>query len=278
MWRLLKFAVLAVGVVWGISVVSRWTWHRAVDGLLHTLASQPPPPTPGRTPELPPPPPVARYLAAAIPAGRPDIVTVDLDTAGTFQMGHGDDGWRAFHARQRFNTSAPGFVWDARIQMAPMVPVFVRDAYIAGHGTMVARVLANYAVANEADTPELAEGELMRYLAEMIWFPTALRPEAGVTWSAVDARAALATFSDHGHTVSLRFTFDDAGRVIEVYAADRLRAMNGGYVPMPWSVRCWDHETHFGVTIPMASEAVWLTPSGPEPYWRGRVTNIRYDR
>jgi hypothetical protein len=278
MWRLLKLVVLVVGVIWGISVVSRWTWHRAVDRLLETLAAQPARPVPAERDAAALPAPVARYLAAAIPAGRPDIATIDLDTAGQFQMGHGDAGWRAFHARQRFDTRAPGFVWDARIEMAPYVPVFVRDAYVAGRGAMVARVLANYPVANEADTPELAEGELMRYLAEMIWFPTALRPEAGVTWTGIDAHSALATFSDHGHTVSLRFTFDDAARVVEVFAPARLRAMEGRYVPMPWSVRCWDHETHFGVTIPMASEAVWMEPSGPAPYWRGRVTNVRYDR
>ena len=49
-------------------------------------------------------------------------------------------------------------------------------------------------------TPEIAEGELMRFLAETPWYPTRLRT---LDWQPVDANTAKATLQDHGATVTL---------------------------------------------------------------------------
>lgn len=221
--------------------------------------------------------PVARFFAAAISPDRPPVRAVDLDTAGDFLMKPGPGGWRPFHAHQHFNAVTPGFVWKARIAMAPFVPVLVRDAYADGRGEMVARVLGIYPVAKEAGSSELAYGELIRYLAEMMWFPSALRPGHGVTWSALDDHRAMAHLDDHGHSVSLQFTFNDAHEIVEVFTPARMRAVKGGFEPTPWAVRCWDHQDRFGFRIPITSEAEWRLPDGPLAYWRGRVTNIAFD-
>ena len=39
----------------------------------------------------------------------------------------------------------------------------------------------------------MAEGELMRFLAEAAWYPTALLPSQGVRWQGADERSAFAT-------------------------------------------------------------------------------------
>ena len=31
------------------------------------------------------------------------------------------------------------------------------------------------------------------------------------------------------------------------------------------------------VRIPLEAEVEWVTPTGPLPYWRGRVTGIAYE-
>ena len=58
--------------------------------------------------------------------------------------------------------------------MSRLVDVYVRDAYIDGRGEMVAKVGGTWTVASDADTAPLADGQLMRYLGETMWFPTAL--------------------------------------------------------------------------------------------------------
>jgi hypothetical protein len=118
----------------------------------------------------------------------------------------------------------------------------------------------------------------MRFLAEMMWFPSALRTENGVAWTAIDDHRAMARLDDRGHSVSLQFTFDSANAITEVFAPARMRAVKGGHEPTPWAVRCWDHQDRLGFRIPIACEAEWRLPEGSLAYWRGRVTNITFER
>ena len=46
-----------------------------------------------------------------------------------------------FTSTQRVTTRRPGFVWDARMAMAPGLTVHVHDAYIAGEGILHPAVL-----------------------------------------------------------------------------------------------------------------------------------------
>jgi hypothetical protein len=34
---------------------------------------------------------------------------------------------------------------------------------------------------------------------------------------------------------------------------------------------------HDGICIPTEGEVAWLLPEGPKPYWRGRITSLRYE-
>jgi len=222
--------------------------------------------------------PVERFFRHVLKEGQPLIRAVDLVTEGQFQTGTTAAGWKSFTASQRFSTRPPGFVWDAHIQMAPFMPVYVRDAYVGDHTEMRGNVLGLFPVVAEAATRDLAAGQLHRYLAETIWFPTALLPaHHRVFWEAIDATSAIAMIHDRGMAVSLRFTFTPDGDVREVFASDRMRAVNGGYEPTPWAVRCNDYQDRQGMRIPTWCEAEWRLPEGPQPYWRGRVTNVRYE-
>ena len=64
-------------------------------------------------------------------------------------MGESKGGWLPFQAKQHFTASNPGFVWEARIYMMPLVSVGVRDGYVNGQGGMQAKILALIPVLNE---------------------------------------------------------------------------------------------------------------------------------
>jgi hypothetical protein len=89
--------------------------------------------------------------------------------------------------------------------MAPGLNAFVHDAYVAGEGVLHAEFLGLVPLADLRGTPELAKGELLRYLAEAMWYPTALLPSQGVRWTPIDDNAARATLTDQSTTVSLDF-------------------------------------------------------------------------
>ncbi len=122
------------------------------------------------------PPPVQRYLRAVLPDEQAMITSVRFTQQGLFRMSETKDAWQPFHATQFVTIRPPGFDWDARIRMAPALDVHVHDAYVAGAGTLHAAVLGLVTVARMHGTPEMARGELIRYLAEAPWYPTAFLP------------------------------------------------------------------------------------------------------
>lgn len=219
------------------------------------------------------PPPVARFLGRSVLAGQKRIRTARLDQAGEFFL---NGSWHPLTAHQFVTTSPPSFMWDARIQMAPFVSVYVRDSYVLGHASMRARMLAFYPLVDQANRAELQEGALMRYLGEAVWLPTRLMPGDGLSWSAVDDGHADATLTDEGVSVTLRFTIDADGAVTEVFSPARYREVNGSYVKTPWRVRALGQEIKGGVRLMSPAEAEWILPEGPQPYWRGRIVTAEY--
>ena len=224
---------------------------------------------------------VQRYFRTVLPDGTPIVAAAELSQEGRFDMGEVSPQWKPFVAQQRVVTRRPGFVWDARIGIVPGVRVHVHDAYLAGEGLLHAAISGLFTVAEQRDAGELARGELMRYLAETPWYPTALLPSQGVRWEPIDERRARATLGDGALQVSLDFSFDAQGLVERVSAAGRGRREGGALVPRPWEGRWSDYQLHDGLLVPMAAEVAWLLPTaqgGRKVYWRGRVTELRLER
>lgn len=116
---------------------------------------------------------------------------------------------------------APGFVWDARIAMVPVLSVFVRAA-LDGRGSMQGAILGIKTVVDSQGMPAIAAAALQRYLGEAVWFPTAWRPSQGVRWIAIDDSRARANISGSGVTVSLEIRFGPDGLIESVFAPDRI--------------------------------------------------------
>ena len=221
--------------------------------------------------------PVQRYFRLAIRAGQPIVAAVSMEHTGTFALGETAERWKPFTSTQRVVTSRPGFDWDARISILPGLPVRVHDAYVAGEGLLHAAILGLITVADLSGKPEVAEGELLRFFAEAAWYPTALLPSQGVHWEAVDDTSARATLRDSNVSVTLLFRFDHAGLIGSVRAEARGRVVDGVAVPTPWEGRLWGYELRDGMRVPLQGEVAWHLPEGPMPYWRGRITSLRYE-
>jgi hypothetical protein len=69
-------------------------------------------------------------------------------------MGQNEEQWKPFRSTQRIRTRCPGFVWDARIRMAPATTAYVRDAYVAGQGALTAKLFGFLTVMEELSTSE----------------------------------------------------------------------------------------------------------------------------
>ncbi len=221
--------------------------------------------------------PVARYFRTALLDGQPLVRSVRIVHRGEFLTNPENNGWNAFTSTQTFSAYPPGFVWDASIRFAPLMDVRVRDSYLSGKGAMEATTFAIVPVMNQHGKTELNEGALQRYLAETVWFPTALLPESGVVWSEIDGSHALATLTDSGVKVSLEFTFNEKSEITRIYSPGRYREAGGKYELTPWIVRVRAYEERGSMRIPLEGEVSWQLPGGIQPYWKGKVVDVRYD-
>ena len=132
--------------------------------------------------------PVRRYFRRVLRDGQPVVATTEVRQEGHFLLKDTPDGWRPFSARQRFSSTSPTFVWDAQVRMIAALPwpcATVRDAYEDGHGSTRASLFSFIPLVNAAGAPAIDEAALQRYLAEAVWFPTALLPSEYVAWSRV---------------------------------------------------------------------------------------------
>jgi hypothetical protein len=218
--------------------------------------------------------PVQRYFQTVLKEGQPIVAAVNLTQQGLFNMSEAKAKWSPFTATQFVTTQRPGFDWDARIQMSPGVSAFVHDAYMLGEGSLHASLLGLFTVADVRDTPQAAQGELLRFFAEMPWYPTALLPSQGVRWEAIDNTSARATVTDAQTTVSLVFRFNAEGTIETMRAEARCRDK---LTAMPWSGRFWNYSTSNGMLIPLEGEVGWEYPDGLRLYYKGKVTEINYE-
>ncbi len=221
--------------------------------------------------------PVARYFTRVLQQKQPIIQLARFTQVGTLRTDIKGDRWLKFEASQIVAPPAIGFLWDARVAMAPLLHVRVRDALIAGNGSGQVSFLSAFTVAAAGGNLEMNSGALHRYLAEAVWYPTALLPSANLRWSAIDDNRALATLTDNGVTVSLEFRFNAAGEVAGIYTPARWGTFDSGYKQVPWEGHFRNYVNKGGILVPSDGEAGWYSEGEWRSVWKGIVTESNYE-
>ncbi len=268
----LRIVAAIIGAAVAAALVGTWRWNRDTAAELARLGGPTGADSYRESMLVDLPVPVQRYFQATLKDGQRMIRSAHVTQEAEFFI---NGTWRPLTATQAFRTSPPAFVWDARIATAPLMPVYVRDAYLDGLGSMKAAMYGVISFADLSNRNELSLGALQRFLGEAIWLPTALLPSSLVTWSPGDDHSATVTLRDAGHEVSLRFEFDDTG-MVRTISGDRYKEAQGSFSLEQWRITCSDVQERHGVRIPMRCEVAWIDQDVPQPYWRGRVTSIDY--
>ena len=278
-WQDAKFGTIANVIVLAVLTFGfgQWNFNRATDEAIAEMR-----PTTNQNAEIVSfndlenlPAPVARYFRFALKDGQPIKHRAEIKHTGEFNMA---EKWIPFESTEHFSSDPPAFLWDADMEMNPLMNVRVRDGYSHGRGKMQGKILGLLSVVNaNGGDPKLASGALQRYLAESAWQPSALLPSKNLKWESIDENRALATLTDSGVTVSLEFTFNEKGEIVGAFSPARFREINGEYKPFPWAGRFWNYQERGGMMIPIEGEVEWQMPERKLPYWRGRVAEVIYE-
>lgn len=217
--------------------------------------------------------PVQRYMTYTGVVGKPWPDTVRVKQTGRFRR-EANQPWMPVTAEQIYTTNPPAFLWKARFKMAGLWLMNARDMYKAGQGHMFGQVAGLFTVFDVCGD-KLTQAAMVRYLSEMMWFPTALLG-GNITWQSVDDHSAQITFADCGRAVSARMVFDDAGRPIN-FVAQRYRGIDDASLLDTWSTPILDYSVHAGLNLPVRGQVVWKLVSGDVSYFDWQVTEVEYN-
>jgi hypothetical protein len=217
--------------------------------------------------------PVQRYLNYTGVIGYPWIDTVRLKQVGKFRQG-ADRPWMPLTAEEIYTIYPPGLIWNARFKIAGLPVLRAKDRYEYGHGHMYGKLAGLFTVF-DVRGEEINQATKIRFLNEIMWFPTAFLGE-NITWEEVDAHSAQVTFRDRGKSVSGLMIFDDTGRLTN-FTTMRYREIEGDFLLDPWSTPILDYGKRSGLNLPVRGQAVWNLPSGDLPYADLEITEVEYN-
>lgn len=229
-------------------------------------------PQPGPLPEL-----VREFALKAGAAEENPPLSVFFHQLCQMRMNPGDE-WMNLQAEQVIGTQKTGFVWYAEQKKKLFVTMRVVDAFVDGRGHLNVRALGSLPIADMSG-PGADAAELMRYLAELPWAPDAMLHNPQLRWRQLDENTVEVEAGEGGAFAKLRFTFDDAGDIVEMEADSRGRSEGMEVVPRPWRGSYSDYRkiegSFAGETgyrrIPTKGEIGWVLDEGYFAYWRGQI-------
>jgi len=218
--------------------------------------------------------PVQRFMRYTHTIGAPRVRTVRLKQTGFFRVSEKPNApWYPLSAEQYFTVSPLAFVWLGTIKMAPLLAVQGLDVF-QQHGSLVIKLLGLIKVAHESG-PQADQAELVRFLSEIIWFPSAyLHPD--LHWQPIDRLSARATLTYHSLSVSGDFYFDEQG-ALTTFVAQRARDVEGRPSMLTWSARVHQYRAYGDLFLPGSGEVYWHLPAGEFSYGRLDVTELEHN-
>jgi len=215
---------------------------------------------------------VQKWLEKAGVEGRERVNAVYLKQKGLMQLEPGQ-AWLPVEAEQHCTVDQPGFVWKARVKMPPLLYFAGMDQYYQGHGKMQIKLLSLIPVV-DAQGGEIDQGTLLRYLGEMIWFPTAALNDY-LRWEAVNDTSAKVTMSYGGITESAVYNFTEQGDVAG-FSTLRYREVKGKYSLEKWGAEISGYREFNGIRIANQGEVIWYLPSGDFPWYKFEIIQVDY--
>lgn len=225
--------------------------------------------------------PVQRYLKYAQVLGKQRIRCVRIQGEALFRPKQ-DDDWKSLKAEMYYTTDPPSFVWYGRIKGPFFISIKAREKYMNGKGSFLGKVWPFFTL-GKLEGYVMDHDHLMRYLNEMVWFPTAYVNNY-ISWEAIDSSSARVTISHGGLVHSAIVTFNEKGEMIKFVGKKHLDVdgslpvdADKKHVVWTWTVTMRDYKEIHGFKVPTGGDAIFTTHSGDFHYIKQlRVTDLEY--
>jgi hypothetical protein len=203
-----------------------------------------------------------------------------IRTAYFRQTGHmktsPNGSWMPVEAEQYVRTAEPGFLWVADVRAAPFIHLAGRDKYMDGKGAMLIKLVSLFPVA-DSKGQKIDQGALLRYLAEMVWYPSAAL-EDYISWEQINSTSARATMSYGGVTASALFRINEQGQVKRIEAERYYDRKEGATLEM-WliTIDADSYQEFEGIRVPTRAQVTWRLVEGDFTWYKLEMTDLAYN-
>ena len=111
---------------------------------------------------------------------------------------------------------------------------------------------------------EYDQAELVRFLSEMIWFPSAFLSDY-IRWEPIGTDSVKATIQVNNLSASAVLHFNPEGQITNL-VAERYMDVSGGMILKKWSTPLHKYEEINGIMVPVKGEGVWRLSTGDFSY------------
>lgn len=275
-WKDAKYGTIVNIVILLAAIVnfSEWNFSKAGKNTASELLTNQASPVENVTQEkiahLPPI--VQKWMHRSGAINNPIAFSVRLKQQGMLRT-KPDGNWMQMTAEQYFTVVNPAFVWNARIS-AGIIHIAGRDVYLNGKGHMLIKAASVITVA-DARGKETDQGTMLRYLAEIQWFPSAaISP--WIRWEQLNDSSARATMTYGDMSVSGNFSFNANGDITK-FEAQRYMEQKGKYSLETWVVPVTDWGVFHGIRIPIKGRAIWKLKAGDFDWFQWEISQIEYN-
>ena len=212
--------------------------------------------------------PVQRYLKFSQIIGKKEIKTVELKQKGLFRTKVGGK-WIRMSATQYVNVDSMSFIWKAKASV-----VRVTDQFVNGRGNLKVKLFGLFTVGN-ALGPEIDQGESLRFLAEIIWYPSAFTNDY-LQWNEVNDNASDVTLFYSDQSATARFHFRESGEIDRI-TAQRYREAKGEYSLDEWVISDLEYKSFAGIVVPYKANVSWELEGGEFCYGKFELTQVSFN-
>ncbi len=217
---------------------------------------------------------VQKWLMNSGTVGKDAVYNVYLEQDLQMLMKPEQKEWSNAKAKQYFTTDPPAFIWSVNLKMNTLVDLVGRDKFENGHGEMTIKMFSLFSIVNAKNDKKVNQATLQRYLAEIVWFPSAsLSPY--ITWERIDELSVKGTMEFNQTKGSGVFHFDQNGN-FKKFVAMRYKDVNDTE-PTEWTITATKTEKRNGIKIPVESKVNWKLDDGNWTWLKLKITEIKYN-
>ena len=140
-------------------------------------------------------------------------------------------------------------------------------------GLLKASILGVYTVAEESGE-SVYQGQVLRYLAELPWYPLAILKEKEIQWEQVSDNKVIAKFKGADQVLKVEYTFNTEGLIEKIYTEDRI--FSEKKAKYPWLGEFSKYQNKNGILIPCRGEVSWLINTEKFTYFKGDIQNYNW--